>query len=229
MRWLEKIRVGVRMLFNRGRELEHLDAEIRFHLEQLTVENICAGMSPAEARAAAVRAFGSPALLGEEVRETWNWTKLELALRDLQRSIRTLAKSPGFTALAIVVLALGVGANVALFTVARSVLWKPLPFRDPEQLIRFYEVSSDDRFPYNNVAGGIFAEWRKQSHAFSDLAILVGWPRDTTCLPPADSFRKKCGQPSAPGLFFQRSACNRRSAASSPKPTISRRPMPPWS
>lgn len=176
MRWLEKIRVRIRMLFARERETERLDAEIRFHLEQLAAENVAAGMSPAEARDAAVRAFGNPTLLGEEARETWNWTRLELALRDLQRSIRTLVRTPGFTALAIVVLALGVGTNVALFTVARSVLWKPLPFRDPQRLIRFYEVSSDDKFPYNSVAGGIFAEWRKQSHAFSDLAILAGWP-----------------------------------------------------
>ncbi|HLK68595.1 MAG TPA: ABC transporter permease [Bryobacteraceae bacterium] len=176
MLWLEKIRVCVQMLFNRGREIERLDTEIHFHLEQMIADNIAAGMSPAEARAAALRAFRNPALLGEQARETWTWTKLELAVRDLQRSIRTLARTPGFAALAIVVLALGVGANVALFTVARSVLWKPLPFRDPQRLIRFYEVSSDDKFPYNSVAGGIFAEWRKHSHAFSDLAILADWP-----------------------------------------------------
>jgi predicted permease len=67
---------------------------------------------------------------------------------------------------------MGIGTNVALFTVVRSVLLKPLPFKEPARLIRLYEHSSDDRFPYNSVAGGIFAEWKKQSHTFSDLAIL---------------------------------------------------------
>src|SRR5437879_6612460 len=87
-------------------------------------------------------------------------------------SIRTLARTPGFAFISVLVIAIGIGANVALFTVVRSVLLKPLPFKEPGRLIRLYEHSSDDKFPYNEVAGGTFAEWKKQSHSFSDMAIV---------------------------------------------------------
>ena len=87
-------------------------------------------------------------------------------------ALRTLRKSPGFTAVTILVIALGIGATTALFTVVRSILLTPLPFNDPQRLIRLYEWSVNDKFPYNVVAGGMFAEWKKRSHGFSDLAIV---------------------------------------------------------
>ena len=83
-----------------------------------------------------------------------------------------LRKSPGFTTVAVLTLALGIGAAAAMFTVVRSVLLKPLPFKDPGQLVQLYEQSPDGQLPYNGVAAGVFSEWRKQSPAFSDLAIL---------------------------------------------------------
>lgn len=85
---------------------------------------------------------------------------------------RTLSRAPGFAFVSILVIAIGIGANVALFTVVRSVLLKPLPFRDPERLMRLYEQSPDDKIPYNQSAAGIFAAWKDQSRSFSDLAIL---------------------------------------------------------
>src|SRR5437879_13548339 len=87
-------------------------------------------------------------------------------------SIRTLARTPGFAFVSILVIAIGIGANVALFTVVRSVLLRPLPFKEPERLLRLYEHGADEKIPYNQVAAGIFAEWKKQSHSFSDLAIV---------------------------------------------------------
>jgi predicted permease len=95
-------------------------------------------------------------------------------LRDFRYVGRTLRRSPGFTLAVILVMALGIGANTALFTIVRSVLLKPLPFKEPDRLVRLYE--SFDKFPYNVVAGGMFAEWKKQSHSFSDLALVYGWP-----------------------------------------------------
>src|SRR6266568_9283902 len=172
MRWLEKTRVQLEMLFHRRREVQRLDAELTFHLEQQIAENMAAGMSREEARYAARRAFGNSTLLREQARETWNWNRVEMFLQNMRISIRTLTRTPGFALLSILVIAIGIGANVALFTVVRSVLLKPLPFKEPERLIRLYEHSSDDKFPYNNSAGGIFAEWKKQSRSFSDLAIL---------------------------------------------------------
>lgn len=172
MLWPEKIRVRLEMLLHRRREVQRLDAELGFHLEQQIAENIAAGMTPDEARYAARRAFGNPTRLGEEARETWSWNKAGMVLQNMRISIRTLARTPGFAFISILVIAIGIGANVALFTVVRSVLLKPLPFKEPTRLIRLYEHSVDDKFPYNMSAGGVFAEWKKQSHGFSDLAIV---------------------------------------------------------
>jgi predicted permease len=176
MRWWHEIRMRLRTFFHRRREVQRLDAEFAFHLEQQVAENIAAGMNPEEARCAARRAFGNPTLLREQARDAWSWNRLELSLRNLRISIRTLARTPGFAFISIIVIAIGIGANVALFTVVRSVLMKPLPFKDPDRLVRLYEHSADDKFPYNEVAGGVFTEWKKQSHGFSDLAIVLTFP-----------------------------------------------------
>jgi predicted permease len=91
--------------------------------------------------------------------------------QDLKYALRQLARNAGFTAVAVVTLALGIGATTALFTVARPVLLKPLPYRDSGRLISLYE-NSGGKFAYNSVAGGVFAAWKNQNHALSDLAIF---------------------------------------------------------
>ena len=145
MRWLEKIRIRSQMLFHRRRESQRLDAELAFHLEQQIAENVVRGMSSEEAGYAARRAFGNTMLLREQARDTWSWTTLELLLQNLRISMRTLARAPAFAFVSILVIAIGIGANVALFTVVRSVLMKPLPFEDAERLVRLYEHSADDK------------------------------------------------------------------------------------
>lgn len=102
-------------------------------------------------------------------RITWNW--LESLRRDLRLSARTLARTPVFGATAVLVMGLGIGANVALFTIVRSVLVKPLPFQDPGRLVRLYEQSPDDKYPWNGVAAGVFAEWKKLNTSFTDIAL----------------------------------------------------------
>ena len=171
MRWLEQLGMRARMALHRRREFERLDAEFRFHLEQQIAENVAAGMSAEEARAAALRAFGNPALLRETTRDTWSWRAWEAAWRSLRLGVRTRARTAGFALITILVMAIGIGANVALFTVVRSVLLRPLPFRDPERLVRLYEHSADDKFPHNSSAAGIFAAWKDESRNFSDLAL----------------------------------------------------------
>jgi putative ABC transport system permease protein len=93
-------------------------------------------------------------------------------LHDLRYALRQLRRAPGFMSMAILVMALGIGANVALFTVVRSVLLKPLPFEDPNRLLMLYEKSSVGDFPYNNVAGGIYAAWNSQNRTFGSLALI---------------------------------------------------------
>src|SRR2546425_13336503 len=131
MRLLDKLRMRLRMLFSRKRELQRLDAELNFHLEQQTDENIARGMGAIEARQTALRTFGNPVLVREQAGESWSWNGLALVVNGLRMGFRTLSRTPGFTFVSILVIAIGIGANVALFTIVRAVLLKPLPFRDP--------------------------------------------------------------------------------------------------
>lgn len=175
MRWLTQLRMRTEMLFSRRKAGLHLDAELRDHLDHQIAENLAAGMTAEEARFAALRSFGNPALLREQTRSTWSWIWLESLLRDVRYSARTLRRTPGFAIIAIVVMALGIGANVAMFTIVRSVLLKPLPYPDYNQLVMVYErgvVDLDSQF--NVVAGGMFAEWKKLNKTFQDIAISGG-------------------------------------------------------
>lgn len=172
MRWIDQLAMRIRMLLTRSQEDARLDEELRFHLDRQVAENVDAGMSEEEARYAALRSFGNPALLRDTIRATWSWNFLESLWRDLRFGVRTLLRTPGFAAIAVLVMALGIGANVALFTVVWGVLLRPLPFEEPDRLLRLYEQTSASDFSYNNCAGGIFREWKKQSTRFSNLALL---------------------------------------------------------
>ena len=171
MRALDRLLMRIRMLFFRHRAGDELRSELEFHLEQQIAENISAGMSSHEARNAALRTFGNPALLREQARCAWSWSWAELILGDILKGIRRLARTPGFSWLAILVMGLGIGATIALFTVVKSVLLNPLPFPHQEQLVRIYEADSHGAFNDSIVAGGSFATWQAQSHSFDQMAI----------------------------------------------------------
>jgi predicted permease len=171
MRWFEQFRMAILMLFRRKNEAARLNDELQFHLEQQITENIANGMSPGKARSSALRSFGNPTLLRDQVRSTWSWNWLETCVRDIKYGVRTLARSPGFALIAILVMALGIGATTSLFTIVRAVLLKPLPFRDPGNLVMVYEhfrASTGDGF--NVVAPADFRDWREQTHGFQDMA-----------------------------------------------------------
>src|SRR5580698_5519799 len=120
MWWIDRLAMKIRMVFGRGRAGARLDEELTFHVERAIAENVAAGMSREEARAAALRTFGNPALVRDQARASWSWSAAESLLRDVRLSARTLWRSPGFAAIAVLVMALGIGANLALFTVVRS-------------------------------------------------------------------------------------------------------------
>ena len=153
-----------------------LDRELGSDLELEEEEQREGGISAEEARYAALRAFGNPALIREQTRAVWSWNWLESLARDLGFSLRTLRRTPGFTTIAILVMALGIGANIALFTVVRGVLLKPLPFQDPDRLVMLYEwgLHENDAQGYNTVSGGMYAEWKKQNQSFNSLALVRG-------------------------------------------------------
>lgn len=172
MVWTRQFWMRLQTLFRRGSSKRALDDELQFHLGQQIAENLAAGMSREEARRAALRAFGNPDVVKEQTRDTWGWIRLEQVARDLRNGARSLWRTPRFAAAAVFVMALGIGATTAMFTVVRSVLLEPLPFKEPGRLLRLYEYF-DDRFRFNASAPGVFAEWKKQNTHFSDLAILT--------------------------------------------------------
>ncbi len=185
MRWWDGWTMAFRSLFGRAKADARLNDELSFHLEQQIAESVAAGMSEKEARYAALRAFGNPALLREEARATWSWASLEAFARDVRYGVRALFRAPGFSLMAIVVMALCIGAATSLFTIVRSVLLRPLPFRDPDHLVMVYEHFRDAQdnaqgFNYNSVAPADYRDWRAQSHGFEDMAAWRYWQFNLT-------------------------------------------------
>jgi predicted permease len=162
-----------------------LDRELESDIELEEEEQRERGLSLKEARYAALRAFGNPTLIRERARAVWIWNGLENLLRDLRISVRTLFRSPGFSMIAVLVMMLCIGAATSLFTVVRSVLLRPLPFRDPERLMMIYEHFRDpsmnaQQFNYNAVAPADYYDWRVQTHGFEDMAAWRWWQFNLT-------------------------------------------------
>ncbi len=169
--------------FRRRRSDAQLQQEIDLHLAAEIDENLARGFSPNEARRRAYVKFGNP----QQVRETmWRQNSIGMidnACRDLKYAVRTLARSPGFTIVAVLVMALGIGANIALFTVVRSVLLNPLPFHDSSRLYALRQRNSQEHgrsgaTPMNEympVDAGSFAEWQKTAAGMAELAMVSPW------------------------------------------------------
>jgi len=145
-----------------------LERELRADLDLEEEEQQERGLSQEQARSAARRALGNTTLIREQTHEAWGWARWERWSQDLRYAVRQLRRSPGFTTIAILVMALGIGANVALFTVVRSVLLNPLPFPAPNQLIALYGDSGAGK---GAVAAGDFYDWQSGSHSFEQMAI----------------------------------------------------------
>jgi predicted permease len=177
MRWIERFRMAMMMLFRRQAETARLNQEMQFHVDQQITENIAGGMSPTEARSAALRLFGNPTLLRDQTRSNWSWSWMEKFARDVRYGTRTLLRSPGFTLVAVLVMALGIGATTSLFTIVRAVLLKPLPFHDPNNLVMVYEHfrASTEGDGFNVVSPGDFQDWQHKTHGFQDMAAWRGY------------------------------------------------------
>ena len=148
--------------------MEDLDQDIREHIEMETQDNIERGMSPEEARYAAVRKFGNVTRVKEETRAVWSFVWLEQLWQDIRYALRMLCKSPGFAAIAILTLALGIGANTSLFSVVNGVLLNPLPYPYSNQV-----VSAANWFPgfgEGSISYPDFLDWARLNHTFSSLA-----------------------------------------------------------
>jgi predicted permease len=163
-----------RFFSRRKRMMEDLDQDIRDFIERETQDNIERGMSSEEARYAALRKFGNVTRVKEETWEVWSFVWLEQLWQDVRFGLRMLAKSPGFTTVAVLTLALGVGANTAIFSLINTLILRALPVRNPEQLVAIATVSPDAANGEDRLSLAMFEEIVKHQQVFSNLFAWNG-------------------------------------------------------
>ncbi len=174
MNCLAKLRLRFRALLQKEKLDADMAEEMRGHIEMRMRENIEAGMSADEARYAAMRQFGWAENIKETCREQRGVTWLEHLIQDLRYGARMLRKNPGFTAVAVLTLALGIGANTAVFSIVNGVLLKPLPYREPDKLVRVFNTFKEQGWDRVGVTAPAFVEWRKQNTVFEGIAATRG-------------------------------------------------------
>jgi len=162
-------------LFQRSAIQREIDEELRFHIDQRTAENLAAGMTPEEAGREARKRFGNVQSVREECRETRSANFFEGTLRDLRFAFRQLVKNPGFTAVAVLTLALGIGANTAIFSFVNTILLKPLPYEQPDRLVQLFESNIPNGWHKGAIGAPVIGEWRKQATLFDGIAA---WGND---------------------------------------------------
>src|SRR5829696_1246878 len=172
MKWFNILRDRVRALRQRETVINDIDREMRSHLELQVEANIKAGMSPAEAREKAMRSFGNVNKAVDAAYEVKGGGLLETLSQDIRYGLRMLAKHKAFTTIAVITLALGIGANTAIFSVVNELLLRPLPYRDAERIVTAWEVTPEGRHQ-NTTSRTNFRAWRDQNSSFEYLAAFT--------------------------------------------------------
>jgi predicted permease len=168
----------MKWIWRRRKQEEEFDAEVFSHLEMAARDRAERGTPEAEASLAARREFGNVGLVKEVTRDVWGFGSLERLLQDLRFGLRMFAKAPGFAAVAILTLALGIGANTALFSVVNGILLNPLPFPQPEQLVTLAE--SKPNFDSGSISFPNFRDWRKDNRTFSMMGVSRSYSYNLT-------------------------------------------------
>ena len=150
--------------------LDNLGDDIRDHIERETQENIERGMSPAEARRAALRKFGNVALVMEESRAIWISVWLEQLLQDIRYGVRGLRRNPGFTAVVVLTLALAIGMNTAVFSLVNAILVRPLPYPGPDRLV--WLGNYNPFFKAEMVGSPDYVDWKEQAASFAGMVAF---------------------------------------------------------
>lgn len=181
MRIVDKARLRLRSLCRRPDVDSELEAELRFHLDQLVEEKISSGVPPEEARRAAQRMVGGIAQYKEECRDMRRVNFVEDLVQDLRYSIRSLAKSPGFTGVVVATLALGIGANIAIFTIVHGVLLRPLDHPKPDQLMYLTAEAPAIGSTQTALSAPEYIEFRQMNRSFAQVgAYSTGGAAYTT-------------------------------------------------
>ena len=169
MNSLQKVRLRLRALFQKEKLDAHMDEEMRSHVEMQTQENIENGMKAEEARYAALRQFGWVESIKETCREQRGVSWIETLIQDVRFGGRILRKNPGFATVAVLTLAMGIGANTAIFSVVNAVLLQPLPYPGADRLVSLCERGPD------GSAGPIsypnFTDWKEQQSVFESFGV----------------------------------------------------------
>jgi putative ABC transport system permease protein len=160
-------------LFRGDRRENDLAVELENHLQLHIEDNLSAGMSHEEARRHALIRLGGVEQTKEKYRHRSGLPLFETFLQDLRHAARMLLKNPGFTVVAVLTLAIGIGANTAIFSLVNGILLRPLPYRDPGRLTIVWE--KDDRGKQDNVGFATYVDWRAQSKSFEELALYRSW------------------------------------------------------
>lgn len=166
MSWLQR-------LFSRQQLECDLDKELRFHFETLVADKVRTGIPEGEARRLARLEFGGIDQVKEDCRKSRGTMWLEELVQDARFGARLLIKNPGFTAVVVLTLALGIGVNTAIFSVVNGVLLNPLPFPHPEQLVALHE--SKPNFARGSISYPNFLDWRKDNHTFAAMGLARGY------------------------------------------------------
>jgi len=150
------------------RKDEELDDEIQSHLGMAARDRVQSGENPRDAQDAAKREFGNVGLVKEVTRQMRSGASLETLLQDLRYGLRMLTKSPGFAVIAVLTLALGIGANTAIFSVVDAVLLNPLPYHDANRLVVLFQTYKE--FPHGSVSYSNFLDWQRMNGSFGGMA-----------------------------------------------------------
>jgi predicted permease len=172
MRLAKMFRLRLRSAFSRSKVEQELDEELRYHLDRQIEENIAIGMTRQDARRDALRSITDLEQRKEECRDMRGFNLIDHLLHDLRFAVRQLWKTPGFTGTAILMLALGMCASVAIFAFVDAALLKPLPYQNSSRLVGVFE--SVKMFPQSNLSYFDYLDWKKNNNVFSSLDVYQG-------------------------------------------------------
>ena len=177
---LKALLVRLRALVRRRRADAELDREIAFHLEHETARHIAAGVAPHEARRRALVAFGGVQQTREAHRAVRHAPAIEDAIADARHALRSLVRNPGLAVAAVLTLALGIGANTAVFSVLNAVVLRPLPFAAPDRLFMLWEENPERGWYKQVAAPANFLDWRERVPSFADVGAYGSFPSTFT-------------------------------------------------